>query len=132
MAKTQKKLAGLAPSEWAVMQVIWESGPMAAGEIYERLSGKQDWAYSTVRTLLRRMVSKGWLDAQRVGNSYLYKPAVARKRAVHRAIGEFTSRVLGGFVSPFVAYFAEKKDLSPEDIKQLEDIIRQYRKEGGK
>ena len=132
MAEKQKKLQNLSPAEWSVMQVIWEKGPMAAGEIYEKLSNEQEWAYETVRTLLRRMASKGWVDAKRVGNSYLYSAAMAQKKAVRNAIKEFSNRVLGGFVSPFVAYFAEKKDLSPEDIKQLEDIIREYRKAGGK
>ena len=105
---------------------------MATGEIYERLAEDTQWAYSTVKTLVRRLVAKGWLDYKRVGNSFLYRPVVPRAKAVRSAVREFSSRVLDGLLSPFVAYYAEEKDLSPEDVARLEEIIAQHRKRGGR
>jgi len=131
MAKRRKELPGLSDSEWAVMKVLWDGGRMATGDVYSQLTDTRDWAYSTVKTLLRRMVAKGWLDAQRVGNSYLYRPAVPRERAVRRAVSEFSSRVLDGLLTPFVAYYVEERDLTPEELSKLENIIRQQRAKGG-
>jgi BlaI family penicillinase repressor len=113
------------------MKVIWEGGPMAARDIYARLSSTRDWAYSTVKTLVRRMVAKGWLGYQRVGNSFLYRPAVARKKAQRSAIREFSNRVLDGVLSPFVAYFAEEKQLTAEDLAKLQELIRRYQRKPG-
>jgi len=121
----------LSPSEWEVMKVIWEHGPMATRDIYAQLSAERDWAYSTVKTLVRRMVGKGWLAYQQVGNSFLYRAAVPRSRAVRRAVREFTNRVLDGVLSPFVAYYAEDRDLSDEDVAQLARILEQHRKKTG-
>jgi len=62
MAKRRKELADLSGSEWAVMKALWEAREMAAGEVYGVLAQERDWAYPTVRTLLRRLVAKGWVD----------------------------------------------------------------------
>ena len=122
----------LSASEWEVMKVVWDGGPMAMGDIYERLSKDQNWAYATAKTLVRRMVAKGWLSYQRVGNSFLYRAAMPRKKAVRSAVKEFSSRVLDGLLSPFVAYYTEEKNLSSDDIAALEAIIKRHRKKGGK
>ncbi len=66
------------------------------------------------------------------GNSFLYRAAVPKKKALRRAVRDFSSRVLDGVLSPFVAYYAEEKDLTPEDVAQLEEILKRYRREGGK
>lgn len=129
MAKRRSE--NLSEAEWEVMKVMWEHGPMAIGEIYEKLTKGRGWAYSTVKTLVRRMVAKGWLEYQEVGNSFLYRVAVPRKKALRSAIRDFSTRVLDGLLSPFVAYYAEEKNLSEEDIKQLEEILKRHRKYGG-
>ena len=118
----------LSAAEWEVMKVIWEHGPMAARDVYSHLSDEQSWGYATVKTLLRRIVKKGWLEYDQVGNSYLYRAAVLRDKAVFAAVREFSTRVLDGVLAPFVAYFAKEKDLSPEDLDRLEEIIERHRR----
>ena len=127
MPRDPEKLQSLSASEWDVMKAIWESGPMATRDIYARLSEDRSWAYSTVKTLVRRMVRKGWLSYDRVGNSFLYRAAIPRRKAVRSAVREFSSRVLDGLLSPFVAYYAEDAGLGPQDLAELERIIKQHR-----
>ncbi len=130
MDKRPKEPAGLSTAEWAVMKVVWDAGALALGDIHERLAGERRWAYSTVKTLVRRLVAKGWLEYQEVGNSFLYRPAVSRSKAVKAAIGEFSNRVLDGLLSPFVAYYAEQDKLKPEDLAELERIVEKHRQTG--
>lgn len=125
--KEPTDLPDLSPSEWEVMKVIWKHGPLAARDVYARMPGQTNWSYATVKTLLRRIVQKGWVAYDQIGNSYLYRAAVRREKAVSSAIGDFSSRVLDGVLSPFVAYFARQKNLSEEDIAQLERIIEEHR-----
>ncbi len=122
----------LSDAEWVVMKALWSDGDMALGDVYERLEGS-GWAYSTVKTLVRRLVEKGWIAYREVGNSFLYRAAVPRERAVRRAVREFSRRVLDGVLSPFVAYYAEEGELSEEDLARLEDLVRRQReRKGGK
>jgi predicted transcriptional regulator len=57
---------------------------------------------------------------------------VTRKQAVRSAVREFSERVLDGVLSPFVAYFAEERNLSAKDRAQLRAILERGDKPKGK
>ena len=54
-AKTPETLT---PAEWKVMKVVWQQGSGAARDVYEVAGDTHGWAPSTVKTILRRLVSK--------------------------------------------------------------------------
>ena len=59
MAKKQqtngdKAPAGLTGAEWAILKVVWEHEPCAAGTVQEELAATHNWAYSTVKTTMTR------------------------------------------------------------------------------
>jgi predicted transcriptional regulator len=60
--QNNKTNAELTDAEWAIMRVVWENEPCAAGTVQEALKKTKDWAYSTVKTTMDRMVKKGFLD----------------------------------------------------------------------
>ena len=51
-------------AEWKVLLTVWESGPLAARDVVDALEAETGWSTSTVKTLLRRLVDKGHLDAE--------------------------------------------------------------------
>jgi predicted transcriptional regulator len=53
----------LTEAEWRIIKAVWENEPCAAPDIQEKLFPQTQWAYSTVRTLMDRMVGKGLLTA---------------------------------------------------------------------
>lgn len=122
----------LSRAEWEIMKVLWEHGDMALGEVVEKLGDNQCWAYNTVKTFVRRMVDKGWVSARKVGNSHLYRARVMKKKAVGQAIRDFSRRVLGGVLTPVVAYYVEDHGLTDQEIDELEQIIREHRKKKGR
>lgn len=132
MTRKSKELPDLSPAEWEVMKVIWDNGPMAARDVYARLKGDGPRSYATVKTLLRRIISKGWLEYDQVGNSYLYRAVVRREKATAAAVREFSGRVLDGVLTPFVANFAAQYTLTPRDLDDLEKIVRRHRRQEGK
>jgi predicted transcriptional regulator len=40
-------------------------------------------------------------------------------------VGDFVENVLGGRVSPFLAYLSEASKLSNEEIRKLEELLKQ-------
>ena len=131
MDKKTGELPEPSGSEWAVLRIIWDGGPLAARDIYSRLADGRDWSHSTVKTLLRRMVTKGWLGYTRVGNSFLYHAAAPRRTALRAAIQSVSVRVFDGFLAPLVAHYARSRGLSREELRQLEGILREYRRKEG-
>ena len=115
----------LSETEWEIMKVFWDKGSLALRDVVQELEGHDGFAYDTVKTLMRRMVDKGWLSTRRVGTCYLYSPAVEKSKAIRQAFQEFTSRVLDGMLSPVVSFLSEQDDLSDDDLEELRVLLEQ-------
>jgi len=120
---------GLSGAEWEVMKVIWERGPSAARDVYAALPEEVTWASKTVKTLLSRLVAKGSLDYEQIGNSYLYRAAVEREKMTRHEIRGVFSRVMSAALSPVLANFIEEADLSDQEIGKLKKLLDAKRRE---
>lgn len=110
-------------AEWEIMKLLWENGPMAARDVFARLPQTNDWAYKTVKTLLSRLVAKGAVGYEQVGNSYLYRAAYTRTQMTRKEVKGFVERVLEGAAMPVMARFIEQHDLSQDDIDHLRKLL---------
>ncbi len=118
----------LAPTEGEVMKALWERGPLDARGVFAALPTERDWAYQTVKTLLSRLVAKGAVEYDQVGNSYLYRAVVAREAVTRQEVRSVFERVVGAAVSPVLAHFIDEAELSEEDIQKLEQVLDGKRK----
>jgi BlaI family penicillinase repressor len=123
-----KRLPRIAESEWRVMQVLWEHGPLTANEVVGALSGEVKWKSRTIKTLISRLVRKGALRFREEGNKYRYIPAVKESECIRSETQSFVRRVYQGAVKPALAAFLEDADLSPAEIDELQEILDQKRK----
>lgn len=118
--------AELSKGEWSLMERLWERGHGTATDLQKLLADQQGWAYSTVKTMLDRLVEKGLVNARRVGNVYEYSPRLRRQSAVGRVIDDVFDRVLEGSLEPFVSRLIENQRLKPEDISRLREMLDRY------
>jgi predicted transcriptional regulator len=92
-------------------------------EIQERLPEKRRPAYTTVQTIVRRLEEKGAVrKLKKIGNAFIFEPAVTRKSAHRRLINELLE-LFGGSAWPLMAHLAEIGKLSLEDVRELENIL---------
>src|SRR5689334_1356232 len=52
----------ISDAEWDVMRIVWDNGPLTAGDVVRHLAGAKDWHPRTVKTLLSRLVKKGAVE----------------------------------------------------------------------
>ena len=130
MAKNAES-AALSPAEWEVMKTLWDGGPLNARSVFAALPGGHKWAFQTVKTLLSRMVVKGAVAYDQVGNSYLYRAAVAREELTRHEVQSVFDRVVGAAVSPVLAHFIDEANLSDEEIQKLKRLLDEKRKKRG-
>ena len=120
--------ARISQSELDVMDVLWDaSEALLATDIHRRLSGRKSWSLRTVKTLLGRLTGKGVISHRPDGRRFLYSPEISREDYARAATGSLADRLFGGRVAPLVAQMAESRGLSPEDVAELEILIREYR-----
>jgi len=126
MAKVKVELFD---SEWAILQAVWEHEPCAAPTVQEALQGEKGWAYTTVKTLMDRMVKKGLLETERIRNLYLYRAAITRAEAQRSEIMKTVKRAFDGALTPMMQFLIENERLSDEEYRQLESLIRNRKRE---
>lgn len=128
----KKTETALSPAEWEVMKVLWDGGPLAARDVFAALPQENEWAYKTVKTLLARLVAKGALDYEQIGNSYLYHAAVKREAMTRQEMQSLFQRIRGMTLTPVLAKFIEEASLSEEEIQHLRELLAEKRHQKSK
>ena len=117
----------ISDAEHAVMEVLWRESPLGAQEVADRIDPERGWSIRTVKTMLSRLLAKGALVHDEEGRRYLYRPAIARDDFVTRESRRLLDRMFGGSVSPLVAHLAERDSLTPEDIAEIEALLKELK-----
>jgi BlaI family transcriptional regulator, penicillinase repressor len=119
-----RKIPRISETEWEVMRAVWRGHPCAAREVIERLAREDpSWHPKTAKTLLTRLVAKRALACKQDGRSYLYRPLVTEAECQVHASESFVERVFGGSLKPMLAHFVERRKLSPEEIRELKQLL---------
>ncbi len=121
----------LTEAEWEIIQVVWERQPCAAPTVQEELVVRKKWTYSTVKTLMDRMVAKGLLTTERIRNLILYRAAIGRQEAQRGELLKTVKRAFGGAFTPMMQFMVENDTLSQRELDELESLIQKKRKNEG-
>lgn len=111
-------LAGkIQDSELEIMQVLWRSdAPVALIEIRRELSAKCGWEDSTIKTLLRRLCTKG---IARLESRGMYSAVVTTEEYNQWSTRNYLSKVFDGSAKKLVASLLADGQLSEADIAEL-------------
>ena len=114
----------ISDAEWEVMKICWfKSAPCTANEIVKALEQSADWKPNTIKTLIGRLVKKGFLGFQEKGRAYLYHPLVAEEDCIKAESKSFLTRVFGGAIKPMLVTFLQEEKLSQTEIEELKQLL---------
>ncbi|WP_282938613.1 penicillinase repressor BlaI [Paenibacillus sp. RC67] len=113
----------ISDAEWEVMKILWSKSPSTANEVIEALEDQTDWKPKTIRTLLNRLVQKQAISYSQEGKVYAYFPLVSEDECVKSETASFLKRIYGGAFKPLLVNFLKEEQLSPEEIKELKNIL---------
>lgn len=115
----------ISPAEWEVLNVLWDQSPATSTEVYAALADHTEWHQKTVSTFLTRLVEKGILRVHRDGRTNVYAPLKTREQCIRAESDSFMQRVFRGSVGPLLLHFVEGAKLTPEEIRDLERLLKQ-------
>ena len=118
-----KDVIMLQPSEWIIMEKLWESNPKTIMQLYHELEDEPGWSKSTVNTLLGRMVKKEIISYKEGKKARQYYPNVNRDDVAIAETESLLERVYKGSVSMMLSTLIRNNNLNDEDIKELYQIL---------
>src|SRR5438445_5538630 len=118
--------------ERQIMDVLYRRGRATAGEVMRELPG--DPSYSTVRTQLRVLESKGHVRHEEQGLRYVYVPVVPRRAVRKSALRHLVDTFFDGSAEKVVEALlgGEGARLSDEELRRIADLIAKARHEGSR
>ncbi len=121
----------LTESEWQIMNCLWERYPATARGIAERLPREIQWAYTTIRTLLARLVDKGAVKEYKKGNTSQYEPILTRDKARRSALKTLVNQAFDGAFGPLLHFLVEDDEMDKQQREELIAALQQQSKKRG-
>lgn len=129
MAESQDQTGErISEAEHAVMEALWETSPLAASDVCDKVCAARGWTMPTVKTLLSRLVAKGAVATEPEGRRFLYRPLLERANYVGGESRRLVDRLFGGRAAPLIAHLAETEALTDDDIAEIERLLQELRK----
>lgn len=111
--------------EKEIMDVMWEGCPCGVRKVYERLQKDRDIAYTTVMTVMSRLVDKGVLCRQKKGKAHVYDVCTSRKDMARFQAKKFLNNLFSSYEEDGLTALREEiNQLPPEKQKVLQNIFQ--------
>ena len=121
--------AALSRRERQIMDILYRRGRATASEVMDDLTGNP--SYSTVRTQLRVLESKGHVRHEEEGLRYVYMPALARHAARRSALRHLVDTFFEGSTEKVVGALlgGEGARLSDGELQRIAALVAKAKKE---
>ena len=112
----------LTKAEEQIMQYLWKLEKAFLKDIIEEFPDPRP-AYTTISTVVRVLVKKGFIGFKTYGKVNQYYPLVSKKVYTR----DFMKGVLKSFfndsVGGFTSFFAKEQDLSLSELEEMKSLI---------
>lgn len=114
----------LSRRERQIMDILYRLGKASAKDVMENMDDAP--SYSSVRTLLGKLVEKGHADHRESGLKYVYFPLVAREKASRSALGNVVKTFFDDSAYLAVNSLLDMSinELSDQELDQLKAMIQ--------
>jgi len=126
--RQSKSTSAITDAELTILKALWDGGPATVRELLERLG--TDWAYTTVQTLVGRLVDKGHVRADRQDLAHVFSATTARDELAHRRVEEVATSLLDGATAPLVLRLVENGRFTAAEIESFRALLQAAERRG--
>lgn len=121
----------LTPAEWVVMKTVWHFGQCSALDVFNHVKTEHDWAVTTVKTMLSKLVQKGVVSTTEDGRRFLYSALVSSEELLKEAADSFLAKSTDDIKGQMLCYMVNQVKLSGDDIEELQSLLDQHKNKQG-
>ncbi|WP_411767281.1 BlaI/MecI/CopY family transcriptional regulator [Winogradskyella sp. A3E31] len=112
----------LSKSEEQLMQYLWKLEKAFMKDLLDMYPDPKP-ATTTVATLLKRMIDKGFVNYVTFGKSREYYPLVKKKDYFSKHVNGLIKNFFNNSASQFASFFTTETDLSKSELEDLKALI---------
>jgi predicted transcriptional regulator len=112
----------LTNAEEQVMKLLWKLDKAFFRDLLNEFPDPKP-ASTTVLTLLKRMIDKGFVSYKVYGNSREYFPLVKKAEYFSDHLNVLIKDFFNDSTAQFASFFTNETDMSSEELKELRDLV---------
>lgn len=112
----------LTNAEEQVMRHLWELEKAYMKNIRDEFPEPKP-ATTTLATLLKRMIDKGFVGFNQHGSNREYFPLIKKNKYFSKYINSLVKDFFNNSASQFASFFTNETNLSTEDLEELKKIV---------
>ena len=117
-------------TELEILKVLWDLEEGTVRDVLDNLNAHgREWAYTTAQTLLGRLQEKGFIESEKAGRAYVFRPTVSRDDLLEQSLEELAERVCDGSAVPLLLNLVQSGKFKRRDIKKFRKLLDEL--EGG-
>ncbi len=120
--RTEYIMKKLSSAEEEAMQAVWKTGRGFIKDFMDSMEGPKP-PYTTLASTLKSLERKGFLKSEKLGNAYRYSTKINESEYKKRFVSSFVSDYFKNSYKDLVAFFANEKKISPQELKEVIDLI---------
>jgi BlaI family penicillinase repressor len=121
--------AELGQLERDILSIVWRLGEVTAERVREEV--ERPLKDSTIRTVLRRLEEKGYVEHSVDNRTFLYRPAESPHKVAGRAVQKIVDWFCAGSVEELLVGMVDSKVVSRAELERLARRIAAARQEEG-
>lgn len=123
----RREIGNLGRVEWMLMRICWNFKDACAKEIYDETLKEKKRSYHSIKSMLDRLVRKGFLVRKKRGNLWFYSPKISDTKAKTRAFIDFVTTALDNQIAPIMMNLLKRKNYQKEYF-ELKRLIEEFEK----
>lgn len=112
--------------ELKLMNILWDKGHAFVNDMIAALPDPKP-ANSTISTMMRILVNKGFASFEIYGKNHRYYPLVAREAYTRSFMRNVRDNIFGGSAGSMLSFFVQEEWLSEQENEELMGILRRGR-----
>ncbi|WP_258100747.1 BlaI/MecI/CopY family transcriptional regulator [Marinoscillum pacificum] len=118
----------LTQRELTTLEILWEIEKGFVNDVLEMYPEPKP-PYTTISSIIRILETKGYVSHKAYGKTHEYFPIVSRIKYKKHVVKDLVKNFFGGSLNNVVSFMAEEDELSEKDIKEISELIDQYKKD---
>lgn len=105
------------------MKYLWRIQKGFLKDIVEQFPEPRP-AYTTISTLVGRMVDKNYIGFEKLGRDKQYFPVLQKNAYFSAQVKDMVSQFFNNSASQFASFFARDADFTMEELEELQELVK--------
>jgi BlaI family penicillinase repressor len=112
----------LSVQEEEAMQAVWQQGQGFIKDFLDQINEPKP-PYTTLASTIKNLERKGFVTAEKLGNSFRYKASIKEEEYKKRFMSGFVNDYFENSYKDLVTFFAKEKKISASELKEIIKLI---------